>query len=302
MYKYQFCSLNTKRFSVVVVVAMSKMNDSPESVPRYLQEWDEVIDELPTLVIQNKKKESPPDVVFVFLHGYGSNTRRTKKMAETVLNHSFLPPTSRFLQPTCTSIPTVRFLIPQAPHDVADGVFSWWKLPNIGLAASVILTGTRQLESYNPENDLQECRELMNSYLRRVQESYPDAILVLGGFSQGSLLAADLILTRSYYRKPDMVVLMSTTLIEKQTWVSHIEKHKKPLLDIYILQTHGVYDLVLAFSEAKKFFWLLSFNNKNVTEFYPFDSGHDMSLTARKHVAVQLETFVYEKLTMDFKS
>lgn len=288
---------------VVVVVAtrerdnMEKINDDcADSLPRYLKEWDIEVGPLPTLVIQNKSESHEPDVVVVFLHGYGSNTRRTKKIAETVLNHCFLPPVSRFLkQQEHTFIPTVRFLIPQAPHKVSHGVFSWWKLPNIGLFASLLMSGTHELESYAPRYDLRQARLLMRDYLEAVQTAHPNALLVFGGFSQGSLLVIDVLLTRSYIRKPDMVILMSSTLIDKQEWMEQL-KQRQPLFDTYIIQVHGRHDQVLAFNEAKKLFIIISDNNSMRTEFYPFDGGHDMSMKARKYVACALQTFLYNRL------
>lgn len=274
-------------------------HDSIDAVPRYLDEWDDLIGPLPTLSVQNKERSHKPDVVVVFLHGYGSNTRRTKKIAETVLNYCFLPPTSYFLQDRSTPVPTVRFLIPQAPQPVADGVFGWWSLPKIGLSFSGLLSGTHQLEQYDPGDELEDVRQLLNDYLAAVDAAHPDCLLVLGGFSQGSLLTLDLNLTGSYYRKPDMLILMSSTLIEKQLWRQRIEEctlDETPLFDCYIVQTHGVKDRILSYSEAKKLFVVLATNNASRTQFFSFDGGHNMSLKARQHVAASLDQFVYSTL------
>lgn len=270
---------------------MPLQEDRVKAKPHYLQEWGEEIEGLTTLLIQNKRG-CEPDVVVVFLHGYGSNPIRTKKIAETVLNYSFLPPTSRFLQ-LSRDVPTVRFLIPQAPHPVSDGVYGWWKMPNVGLLASLVLTGTGQLEGYRPEAQLQECRTLLHRYLHAVQNTHPTALLVLGGFSQGSLLVSDLLLTRSYYRQPDITLLMSSTLMERDKWMAAAS----PLFHTYLIQTHGVYDPVLAYREAQSFYELLSCLNAGESVFFPFEGGHDMSLKARQFVASSLETYLSQHWT-----
>lgn len=270
-----------------------KEGDRVEAKPYYLSEWAECIEGLETLIIQNKKMEEEPDVVVVFLHGYGSNAARTKKTAYTILNHSFLPPTTRFLQPD-RPVPTVRFLLPEAPHNVSDGVFGWWPIPNISLLTALVLSGARQLEHYAPEGTLQECRQLMNAYLNVVLGMHSNALFVLGGFSQGSLLASDLLVTHSCPRDPDVLVLMSTTLIEKDRWKCSCDTGS---ISTTIVQTHGTHDPVLAFGEAHYFHELLAECNRGTTTFFPFEGGHNMSLTARRYVATRLETYVYEHWT-----
>lgn len=266
--------------------------------PRFLQEWTLTIADLDTLAIQNKPRDSAPEVVVVFLHGYGSNTKRTKKIAEYVLNHCFLTPTSRFLQPHDTHIPTVLFLIPQAPNEmVGNNVFYWWELPNIGLIFAFGLTALGHMQTYYPKAELEQLRCTLNRYLEAVDSSYgSDTKLILGGFSQGSILAADLMLHRSYFRQPDMLILMSTTQIEKAVWESQqtlLQGRGECIMDCYVLQTHGYRDIVLNYGAAKTFFSRLCDYNAGRTELFSFDGGHDMTISARHHVAERIRDFVY---------
>jgi len=269
--------------------------------PRFLTEWSVTIGGLPTLAIQNRPADVSPDMIVVFLHGYNSNTARTKKVAESVLNHCFLAPTSPFLQPQHAPQPTVLFLLPQAPHKLeGSNVFHWWPVPNIGFLFAFSLSGLRQLESYYPEQKLKELHALMRQYLACVDEQYRSCNakkpqLVLGGFSQGSLLAADFMLRGSYTRKPDMLLLMSSTLIGRQVWrarIAECSRRGECVLDTYVLQTHGRRDIVLHYDEAKQFFTTLSANNSGDTELYSFDGGHDMTIDARHHVAIRLRELI----------
>lgn len=267
--------------------------------PRFLTEWDVTIGGLATLAIQNKPKNEKPDVIVIFLHGYGSNTSRTKKIAEQVLNHCFLKPTSRFLQPHDIYIPTVLFLIPQAPYEMEGcNVFYWWDIPNIGLPFAFMLTGSERLEDYYPEVELSELRRLFHNYFIEVEELYGETRLIIGGFSQGSLLATNIMLMKSYYRKPEMLILMSSTLIAKAAWHERRKECNEtgePMFDTYVLQTHGIKDIVLHYDAGKKLFGTLYANNAGTTEFYSFEGGHDMSVSAREHVAIQIRNLVFPK-------
>jgi predicted esterase len=242
-------------------------------------------------------EEEPVQVVIVLLHGYGSNTRRSKKFGETILDQCFLPPTSRFLEP-CRRVATVRVLIPQAPHPVSDGVYCWWKLPNAGLAATLMLSATQQLELYYPKYHLQACRELFTDYFACVHAAHPGAVFILAGFSQGSLLALDLTLTQNTGRNPDMLIVMSTTLVEKQLWLRYYEENdEQPVLHTTIIQTHGIYDYLFSYVQAKSFYRLLCTLNSGTTQFFPFKGGHDMSLVARKYIASEIQKLVCTTLT-----
>jgi len=194
--------------------------------------------------------------MLVLLHGYGAPG-------------DDLVPLSRQL----AMAPGVRFAFPAAPHAVsgmpagAPGR-AWWQLDMLDLQRAALSGDYESLTRRVPEG-VAEARGLIEALLDTLEKehSVPRSGLVLGGFSQGAMLATDVTLRAE---KPAAgLVILSGTLLSKDEWL--------PLMPgragLPVLQSHGRADPILAYPLAEQLHQALSAAGIPV-EFHAFNGGH----------------------------
>lgn len=181
--------------------------------------------------------------------------------------------------------PGTTLIFPEAPLSLAEitgqrgygDARAWWMIDMVRLQLAAA-TGTLRDLSQDVPAGLSEANEMMNAMLDELHRENPEARLVLGGFSQGSMLSLDVAL-----KKPSRalagLVLLSTTLIAEPEW--------KPLFagrkGLPVFQSHGHSDQILSFEVAKRLSETLSEAGLEVT-FDPFDSGHTIPLTTLRRL------------------
>ena len=93
--------------------------------------------------------------------------------------------------------------------------------------------------------------------------------MIVGGFSQGSMLACDVALHAA--EKPGGLILLSSTLIAQRRW--------QPLMPsmrgLPILQTHGTLDPLLPYDDATALRDLLVAQGAALS-FESFEGGHEI--------------------------
>ena len=143
-----------------------------------------------------------------------------------------------------------RFVFPEAPLSLAEGFGesrAWWMIDMVALERA-IETGERRDLSHEVPDGLDSARDKLVQMLevaeQRLGVSYEE--MVLGGFSQGSMLALDTALGQD--RKPKALILMSSTLLSEQRWLPRMPGLK----DTPVLQSHGELDPLLPFDMAEK--------------------------------------------------
>jgi phospholipase/carboxylesterase len=102
--------------------------------------------------------------------------------------------------------------------------------------------------------------------------------MILGGFSQGSMVALDAILRGAV--RPAGLVLMSGTLVNEAGWSPHFAALK----DLPVVQTHGTLDELLPFEGAKRLRDRLAAAGAKLT-WVPFRGGHEIPPAALEAVA-----------------
>jgi phospholipase/carboxylesterase len=93
--------------------------------------------------------------------------------------------------------------------------------------------------------------------------------LVLGGFSQGSMLALDAALHMK--EKPAGLLLLSSTLIARPRW----EPLMASLAGVPIVQSHGAQDAILQLADAERLAALLREAGANL-RWVEFRGGHEI--------------------------
>ncbi len=203
-------------------------------------------------VIGAEHAEAP---VVVLLHGFGAPG-------------SDLVPLARALRTTKPA----RFVMLEAPLELATpfGVGrAWWMIDPMRFQQAILSGSMDALEREEPAG-LTEARTVVASALREVRTELSPPKLILGGFSQGSMVALDLTL-----RDPKLevagLVLMSSTLLARDTWTKAAPQRR----GLSVLLCHGTRDPVLPFPQAQRLRALLEDAGLDVN-WIPFDGQHEI--------------------------
>lgn len=145
---------------------------------------------------------------------------------------------------------------------------AWWPLDMEKLNRAVETGDFRDLRNESPEL-LPTAREKLIAVMDELQEEYDLGVrnTIVGGFSQGSMLATDYALQA--IMKPAGVLIWSGTLLNESVW--------RPLAatmdGIPIVQSHGTVDQILPYEAAGWLKEMLSDGGANV-KFIEFNGGH----------------------------
>jgi phospholipase/carboxylesterase len=142
-----------------------------------------------------------------------------------------------------------RYVFPAAPIELG-GLYgdsrAWWHLDLARLEQELRTGAIRDRRAEVPEG-LDAVRAKMMGFLEELEERYKleSNQLVLGGFSQGAMLALDVALHREV--PPAALVLMSGTLLAESIWSPLMTK----LAGVPVFQSHGEHDQLLPFGIAE---------------------------------------------------
>lgn len=187
----------------------------------------------------------------VVLHGYAMRPEDLEPFA-----HSMRSP--------------VLFCFPQAPQTAIPDGYAWWTIDNERRTRQLAV-GARDLVNESPDGRA-ALRAQLNEFVGCLrQQQNLSAPLVLGGFSQGGMMACDAVLHGAL--EVAGLVLMSSSRIAIEEWSTQ----RQALQDLPVLVSHGRHDADLAFGagEALRDFHIAS--GARVT-WEPFEGGHEIPL------------------------
>jgi len=183
-------------------------------------------------------------VSLVLLHGYGSNAGDWLQF-----EHKIQVPL------------TGRLVFPQGPLRGANGARGWWWLNIEGH----VPVGKRfpDFSMAKPEGI-----KIASGLVRNLLENVPGPI-VLGGFSQGAMLSAEI----AFQSEQDLaaLVMIGGTTINEAAWVDRFPGRR--MMPVFI--AHGRNDGVLPFDTMERFQARIRAAGLNVT-WFPYDGGHDI--------------------------
>ena len=184
-------------------------------------------------------------VSLVLLHGYGSNAGDWLQF-----EHKLQVPLSG------------RLVFPQGPLPGPNGARGWWWL---------------NIEGHVPDGERYPDFSIANPVgikvasrlVRNLLADVPGPI-VLGGFSQGAMLSAEIAFQTD--QELAALVLLGGTTVNEAAWVKRFPGRR--MMPIFI--AHGRIDGVLPFATMERFQARLKAAGLNVT-WFPYDGGHDIS-------------------------
>lgn len=194
-----------------------------------------------------KRPGDDEKTVVILLHGFGADAGDLFPLAD------FLDPEGQW-----------TFVCPQAPLEVPIGPGwtgrGWFPISLRELEAGVDFTQIRP-------PGLNESNELVREMIFHLN---PER-LILGGFSQGAMVATDVALS-----DPDSVkglMLYSGVLLDQPGWTKKASGLKsKP-----VLQSHGLHDQVLPFKAGQRLFELIQQAGAE-TSFVSFPGAHEIPM------------------------
>jgi len=226
--------------------------------------------ELEVQVVQAEAAARPPLLV-VFNHGYGASGEDLVPFVPELLERE-------------PRLAPVRFAFPAGPLSLGMAAWgdarAWWPLDWMKLSTlSRSPEGRQELRNEVPEGlgsarrKLQGCVETLLS-----GTSLPPERVLLGGFSQGAMLATDLAL--SWEQRPAALVALSSVLLAAEKWRALAPRRA----GLPVIQSHGRQDPILPYSEGEALRDFLTAAGLAV-EFIPFDGPHTVHPDALDRVA-----------------
>jgi phospholipase/carboxylesterase len=201
--------------------------------------------------IQSEKTNS--DFTVVLLHGYGANANDLYPV------HSFFH-----------ELKNLSWIFPEGPLLLEEyfgmDARAWFPLGVADKIQKAISTGDWSLISNYIPDGLDQARRELNDFINQL--SIPYDKVILGGFSQGAMLALDLFLYREDI--PRGLILFSGTIFNENHWEILLKRKR----EFSFFQSHGVHDPILPYSAASR---LNDFLNKEMkSELISFEGGHEI--------------------------
>lgn len=191
--------------------------------------------------------------VVVLLHGYGApGTDLVPLWRELAVPHA------------------VRFVFPEAPLELDFGGRAWWPIDMVRLQERFSRSSAAALTREVPEG-IEAARDAILGLLSALERDFgaaPEHTL-LGGFSQGAMLATDVVL-RTERAFAGLAILSGTSICHDE-WLPLMQARR----DLPTLQSHGRTDPVLPFALAEQLRDELVAAGLPV-EFVAFNGGHGL--------------------------
>jgi phospholipase/carboxylesterase len=179
------------------------------------------------------RKATRPVAAGIFCHGFGAP------------GTDLVPLAAELLAEGGPELERMRFLFPAAPIEL-DPAYDgrcWWPINMERMMTALAAGKLTELSSFVPEQ-LPACRSLIRGVVDwcRAHDGTPSERVLLGGFSQGAMLAADVAL--SLGGKTGGLSLWSGMLINRPEWSRWATSARK----MTVVQSHGQLDPVLPYA------------------------------------------------------
>lgn len=183
--------------------------------------------------------------------------------------------------------PKPTWYFPHAPTqiEIAPGYFgrAWFEIDLERLKKALRIGDQSEVKASFPP-DLKKARELGLQLIRELE--IPFSKLVLGGFSQGAVLAAELSLNS--FEKAAALLLLSGTLVNEEQWKKLAHQHA----GMPFFQSHGLQDPILPIQGAVELAKVLQeggLKGKLLT----FKGGHEIPQPILVEIRKFLTTHLY---------
>jgi phospholipase/carboxylesterase len=205
------------------------------------------------LTVRTTGERAQPRQVVVLLHGWGASGEDLVPLGEAL------------------AAPGRLLVFPEAPLAGPWGGRAWWHLDLVALEAARASGQDRDLRATVPVG-LPAARASILALLDELEQRtrLPRSAVILGGFSQGAMLAVDAALASQPH--PGALVVLSGTLVAEAEWTAALAAARPP---IPVFMSHGRVDPVLPFRLAEALRERVAAAGHPVT-WVPFGGGHEI--------------------------
>ncbi len=216
--------------------------------------------ELDCQLVESLPEGSSPSLAIVLCHGYGAPATDLVPLASQLMG--LRPELARH----------ALFVFPAAPLSLAElgmpGARAWFPLPMDLFSGEV---DWDRFSSEEPQGFPAARRALMSAVSAlSVSTKLPYDRIVLGGFSQGGMMATEVALRLE--ERPAALTILSGTLLTRDEWKTRAAARK----ELPVFQGHGEYDDILPFKTAERLHKVLTEAGMSV-DFFPFDGPHTIA-------------------------
>ncbi|UXR64424.1 serine esterase [Bdellovibrio bacteriovorus] len=191
----------------------------------------------------------------IFFHGYGADANDLFSLGEIISTKK-----------------TFNWLFPNGNLEVPIGPGwtgrAWWTIDMMEIQRAQERGEHRDFSNDTPKG-MAKAYDLTMEMIKQLR--VPWNKIILGGFSQGAMLATEL-----YLRAPETpagLVIMSGTLVHQEEWKKYIPHRAGQKF----FQSHGEQDAVLGFKQAQKLETLLNQNGMKGS-LMGFRGGHEIPM------------------------
>jgi phospholipase/carboxylesterase len=222
-------------------------------------------------------RECQPKVAVLLCHGYGAP------------GSDLVPIAGELIGISSSVAKHVAFYFPEAPISLGGyppfQMRAWWALDVAALEEAMARGRPLDRRQECPE-DLPRLRTQIEAVLDQIRDEtgLVRSSIVLGGFSQGAMLATDVALHLE--EPPGALVAFSGTLLCSEEW-TRLARSRKPFP---VLQSHGRTDSLLPFAAAEHLFKL--WQDPTNAHFVSFDGPHTIPSEALEAFLDLLENLI----------
>lgn len=226
-----------------------------------------------------------PSIPVVICHGYGASYE------------DLAPLSGEWIALLGDKSDAFRFVFPDAPNSLADlgmpGGRAWWPINMAQLAEAVQASRFDELHDKTPPG-IDEARDLLSETIDELCEPLNgnSTPLVLGGFSQGAMLAMDTSL-RGSVQSPELLFQFSGTVVCRTDWQSNLNR----LGQTVVFQSHGKIDPILPYTSAVTLHDMLDQADINI-EFHSFMGPHTIDVDSVQRTAMALSN-LFDRVDRD---
>jgi phospholipase/carboxylesterase len=202
--------------------------------------------------------------VMIVLHGYAMDAEQLAPLA----NAMGLP---------------IALYFPRGLHPSPDGGRCWWPV-NQQRRRESIARGPRDLWDEYPGGRA-EARAAVLGVARHARSKHPGLPLIMTGFSQGGMLACEVLLHEEV--KAQGLILLSSSRIAADEWRPRLER----LRDLSVLVAHGTADRDLALEAGEQLRDELLGAGAKVT-WLAFEGGHEIPFTVWRSIKRQVRQII----------
>jgi phospholipase/carboxylesterase len=219
-----------------------------------------------------------PELLVVLCHGFGAD------------GDDLVPLGAHFFNVRPKLLNRVQLVFPAALLSLRDlhlpGGRAWWPLDIEKLQRAIEFREFRDLRNEQPAG-LPVARAALTEMIEQLQDELQLkwSQVVVGGFSQGAMLATDVALHCE--ESPAGLMIWSGTLLNEQDWKQRVSGRA----GLPVIQSHGREDLILPYEAALWLKGLLEQGGLPV-EFISFSGGHSIP----QEILIRSAEFLVQRL------